>query len=230
MDNSSEICIKPEQSFQLSSDRATHSSHTLDYSPELLFHPEQPPMEFIDNALECWSPTNSSSTCIGHDHLATSGYRASSNKPTYITLPMDLLYQETSPTVEDRKDGIFENSDNHGYDTVKRENETRAMTHSRRSSRTSNRLTSDESGIDKRERNRKAASKCRKKQKLANNELQEKARIMGEQHSCLMAHKASLESEMINLKNQLLLHGGCDCEPISDYLMQAARKFVKGRE
>ncbi|KAI0838732.1 hypothetical protein F5Y06DRAFT_42688 [Hypoxylon sp. FL0890] len=190
-------------------------------------------MEFIDASLEYQGTLNGGGSCIGQDSLADSGYGVSSdNIPAYLALSVDLQYPRPGLTSEDHNDAIPEP---HGYkhedeSMIKREKGKSPMTHSRRSSRSSNKLTSDESGLDKRERNRMAAYKCRKKQKLANSELQERARVMGEQHNYLIAHKASLESELINLKNELLLHGSCGCEPITDYLMQAARRFVKGRE
>ncbi|OTA91219.1 hypothetical protein M434DRAFT_32917 [Hypoxylon sp. CO27-5] len=226
MDHSFESCVDPEQLIQLLDETTAYSS------PELPFHPPQQPMEFIAASLECQRTAIGADSCIGQSSLADSGYGESPEIAGYSTPPVDLQYQQGIPAPGEHNNTFprprnYKNED----DTIfKRENSMHIMAHSRRSSRSSNKLTSDESGLDKRERNRMAAYKCRKKQKLANNELQERARIMTEQHNYLMAHKASLESEMISLKNELLLHGSCGYEPITDYLMQAARKFVKGRE
>ncbi|KAL7623093.1 hypothetical protein AAE478_006772 [Parahypoxylon ruwenzoriense] len=193
-------------------------------------------MEFISSPLECQSPTNNIGSYIRQSSLVGSSYGTDSDISRYLILPLGPSHQVTASTADDRGDTVLRpqfgySEKSHNDDTEsKREHKRTVFTHSRRSSRSSNKVTSDESGVDKRERNRLAASKCRKKQKLANNELQERARIMGEQHDYLMAHKASLESEMINLKNELLLHGSCGCEPITHYLMQSAKKFVKGHE
>ncbi|KAI1418552.1 hypothetical protein F5Y13DRAFT_196376 [Hypoxylon sp. FL1857] len=231
MDHSSESCVNPEQLIQLPNNTTAYSSPIHDRAPDLPFHLQQP-MEFVDASLECQTTANGADPCIGQDSLADSGYGASPDIPRYLALPVDFQYPRIGPTPEAHNNTLLKLRDHkHEDDAVsKRDNGRPFITHSRRSSRSSNKLTSDESGIDKRERNRMAAYKCRKKQKLANSELQERARIMGEQHNYLIAHKAALESEMINLKNELLLHGTCGCEPITDYLVQAAKKFVKGRE
>ncbi|KAI1389669.1 uncharacterized protein F4822DRAFT_208217 [Hypoxylon trugodes] len=225
MDPSSESYIDPEQLIQPSENTTTYSSSIQHCAPELAFQPPliPPPMEFIDGPLEYQRTPNGANICIGQEGLAELGYGTPSD------MPMDLHNQRTDPRNNSMPRPRTANK--HAKDIyVKQENERSFYTHSRRSSRSSNKFTSDESGLDKRERNRMAASKCRKKQKQANSELQERARIMDEQHSYLIAHKASLESEMIGLKNELLLHGGCGCEPISEYLMQAAKRFVKNRE
>ncbi|KAI0377264.1 hypothetical protein F5Y04DRAFT_291900 [Hypomontagnella monticulosa] len=211
MDHSAGSCIDPEQLIQLPNNCA----------PEP-FQPQPVPMGLMGGSMGCEIATNGMSPCLSQDSPAGSAYGVDSDIPRYL-MPIDFQCQ---PTIQNRRFGGSDNNDA----AFKLENERRLIAHSRRSSRSSNKLTSDESGVDKRERNRMAASKCRKKQKLANNELQERARIMEQHHNYLMAHKASLESETLNLKNQLLLHGGCDSEPISTYLMQAAKKFAQGQE
>ncbi|KAI8957271.1 hypothetical protein F5Y11DRAFT_98464 [Daldinia sp. FL1419] len=222
----------------LRKDLSAFSSPIRDYTPILPLQSQQLPMECIDGSLEYRNTANGDSLCIGQSSPAEMDYGVGSDIPRYLTLlpPIDLNYHQFIPTADKHEDAshkpLFENiNEKNGHNaTFQRYNKKPIATHSRRSSRSSNKLTSDESGIDKRERNRMAASKCRKKQKLANSELQERARVMSEQHNYLVAHKASLELKMINLKNELLLHGSCGCEPITDYLMQAAKKFVKGRE
>ncbi|KAI1481191.1 hypothetical protein F4774DRAFT_60735 [Daldinia eschscholtzii] len=236
MNPSHDPVMNTDSPAQLRQSLSSFSSPIHDRAHILSFHPQQLPMEFLDGSSEYQQATNGDNLCIDQDSLADTGYIAGSDLPRYLALPIDPNYQQIVSAPEDHNNVIqtsqLEN-DNEKYDgdaILKKDYKKPAVTTSRRSSRSSNKLTSDESGIDKRERNRMAASKCRKKQKLAHSELQEKARLMNEQHNYLIAHKASLESEMINLKNELLMHGSCGCEPISDYLMQAARKFVKGRE
>ncbi|KAI1463971.1 uncharacterized protein F4812DRAFT_445203 [Daldinia caldariorum] len=233
MNPSYDPAMNPDSPAPLRDNLSTFSSTIHDCAPILSFHPQQLPMEFLDGSSEYQE--------MAQDSLADAGYVAGSDLPRYLTMPIDLNYQQIISPTEDHNNAIqtpqperdSEEKDNEKYnggDIFKKDNKKPVMTNSRRSSGSSNKFTSDESGIDKRERNRMAASKCRKKQKLANSELQEKARIMSERHNYLIAHKASLESETISLKNELLMHGSCGCEPISDYLMQAARKFVKGQE
>ncbi|KAI0108147.1 hypothetical protein F4814DRAFT_454991 [Daldinia grandis] len=236
MDPSSESYVNPKLLVQLQKDLSAFPSHMHDCVPILPFHTPQPLMELMDSSLGFQTTPNTDGLRIDQDGHADIDYCVGPNITKYLTLPIDLDYQQTGSTREDRNDTIQKphfggNNKKHKVDMVlKGETIKPVASHSRRSSRSSNKLTSDESGIDKRERNRMAASKCRKKQKLANSELQERARIMSEQHNYLVAHKVSLESEMISLKNELLIHGSCGCEPITDYLMQAAKRFVRGRE
>ncbi|KAI1653341.1 hypothetical protein F4813DRAFT_399960 [Daldinia decipiens] len=237
MDPSYELFVDPKSLVQVRMDLSAFSFPMHDGISILSFHAPQLPMEFIGGSLGFQKTSNMDELHIGQDSPADIGYGANPNITKCLTLPIDLDYQQIGSAQESRNDTIqrshLRSSSNkkHEDDMVfKRDTIKPIGSHSRRSSRSSNKLTSDESGIEKRERNRMAATKCRKKQKLANSELQERARVMSEQHNYLVAHKASLESEMINLKNELLLHGSCGYEPITDYLMQAAKRFVRGRE
>ncbi|KAI1641738.1 uncharacterized protein F4817DRAFT_363773 [Daldinia loculata] len=237
MDLSSELYVDPKSLVQLRMDLSAFSSPMRDCVSILSFHAPQLPMEFIDGSLGFQKTSNMDDRHIGQDSPADIDYSVvGPNITKYVTLPMDLDYQQIGSAREYRNDTIqrsqFRNNNKkHEDDMVfKRDTINQIRSHSRRSSRSSNKLTSDESGIEKRERNRMAATKCRKKQKLANSELQERARVISEQHNYLIARKASLELEMINLKNELLLHGSCGYEPITDYLMQTAKRFVRGRE
>lgn len=187
------------------------------------------PMESLDDPLKCYTMGNPASSDFSQSSLADSGYGTGSEIPNYYELPTDFDCQGTCRTASDDSTLVQEPQFERINDLVLSPDEEKPIpTYNRRSSRASNRATSDESGVDKRERNRMAASKCRKKQKVANDELQKKERIMNQQHSCLVARRASLESEMICLKNELLRHGTCNNEPISDYLNLSAKKFVQG--
>ncbi|KAI2463796.1 hypothetical protein F4781DRAFT_440244 [Annulohypoxylon bovei var. microspora] len=234
MNHSLDSYIHPKLLTRALDDTTVYSHPTYGYTPELPFQPQQLPMESIDSSLEYQKTINYVNLCASQGSVADSGLGDGSDiLPRYIPPPGSLHYQQSYPITEDQKD-VFQKpregdgENKHEDDMIfKQEDDASIAVH--RSSRSSTKLTSDESGLDKRERNRKAANKCRKKQKLANDELKKKARIMDEQHNYLIVHKASLESEMIELKNELLLHGACGCEPISDYLMQAAKNFANGR-
>ncbi|KAI0849247.1 hypothetical protein F5Y00DRAFT_69648 [Daldinia vernicosa] len=240
MDPSSELYVDPKSLAQLRMDLSAFSSPMHDCVSILSFHTPQLPMEmeFIDGSQGFQKRSNTDGIRIGQDSPAHLGYTVDRdpNITKYLTLPIDSDCQQMGLAREDRNDTIQRphsrsSKQKHEDDMVFKKDTIEPIgSHSRRSSRSSNKLTSDESGIEKRQRNRVAASKCRKKQKLANSELQERARVMSEQHNYLIAHKASLESEMLNLKNELLLHGSCGCDTITDYLMQAAKRFVRGRE
>ncbi|KAI0885741.1 uncharacterized protein GGS22DRAFT_161846 [Annulohypoxylon maeteangense] len=222
MNHPSDSCIHPGLLTQAPDDKSIYC--TL----EPHFQPQPLPMEFTDSSLEYHQAANNVNPYDGQGSLADPDISR------YMTLLGDLHFQQSSPIHEYRNDesqkpagGGSKNHHENGMPSLKQEDIT-MMTHSRRSSRSSNKLTGDESSLEKRERNRKAANKCRRKQKQANKELKEKAQIMDEQHNSLASHKALLESEVIELKNELLIHAACGCEPISNYLMQAAKNYAMG--
>ncbi|KAI1100213.1 hypothetical protein F4804DRAFT_348745 [Jackrogersella minutella] len=238
MNHSSKSYIDPGQLNQFSDDKSTCSFSKHGYPPELPFQPQLPPLKPLgytdDKGYQ--RPKNGVNKCNILDNFTDHSYGEGSGRDQYVTLPVDFHYQNSYPTTEDRNDSIQilrvggSKKIQDRNITFEQEDPMPIGPRRRSSSRSSSKLTSEDSGLDKRERNRKAASKCRKKQKLANNELQEMARVMDKHHDYLIAHKASLESEMIGLKNELLLHGSCGCQHISEYLMHAAKKFANGRE
>ncbi|KAI0164396.1 hypothetical protein GGR52DRAFT_585717 [Hypoxylon sp. FL1284] len=246
MNHPLESCIDPEQLCHMPKDSMFQPSSTINSTSDQYFQPHQPSMETFDDPMACFKLENTASPNVSQDSFADSGYGAGSDMYNYFALSTDTSYQGPGqPTTnnETRRPRFVDDVRDRGHDEdailrlldggdeeegTKHRPNPRSRRWSRSSNKTTTITTSDESGLDKRERNRMAASKCRKKQKRANSELQERARVMSEQHNCLVAHKAALESEMLDLKHQLLLHGACRCEPISDYLMQTARRFVRG--
>jgi len=79
------------------------------------------------------------------------------------------------------------------------------------------------------ERNRVAASKCRKKKKVMNQRLEEKSRLLHQQHRYLNQMVASLKSDVLRLKQCLLIHHDCNDEPIKRYLQHEAGKVFDNR-
>lgn len=80
-----------------------------------------------------------------------------------------------------------------------------------------------------RERNRMAATKCRAKSKAAITKLEEEERMMSDQRRSLVAQKSALVDEMLNLREQLLLHGSCESESgayIKKYITNAAHTIA----
>ncbi|KAF3910901.1 hypothetical protein ABW20_dc0108338 [Dactylellina cionopaga] len=76
------------------------------------------------------------------------------------------------------------------------------------------------------ERNRVAASKCRKKKKIMNQRLEEKSRLLVQQNRFLSATLAKLRSDVLRLKQMVLTHHGCGNAPIEQYLQQESEKYL----
>ncbi|KAI9337149.1 hypothetical protein DFJ73DRAFT_763484 [Zopfochytrium polystomum] len=86
------------------------------------------------------------------------------------------------------------------------------------------------------ERNRLAASKCRQKKKQFVQELERRSIAETEKNRELAALVAQLREEVVVLRNQLLLHRGCGCGGVKEFLdaslrqmSQASADFVTGR-
>lgn len=81
---------------------------------------------------------------------------------------------------------------------------------------------------DPRARNREAANRCRAKSKVAVAELEATERAMGAEHQALTQTARSLRDEVLQLKNQLLMHGNCHDDLIQQYLANSARAVGSG--
>lgn len=79
-----------------------------------------------------------------------------------------------------------------------------------------------------RARNRVAANKFRKKSKAAVAELEAVERGLSAQHEHLSLMVRDLREEVLGLKNELLLHGNCDCPVIHRYLSNTASRLSLG--
>lgn len=79
-----------------------------------------------------------------------------------------------------------------------------------------------------RARNRVAANKFRKKSKAAVAELEAVERGLSMQHEQLSRMARDLREEVLGLKNELLMHGNCDCAMIHQYLSNTARSLSLG--
>ena len=76
----------------------------------------------------------------------------------------------------------------------------------------------------KREKNRIAASKCRRKKKDQERIFEERRRMLQVQNRKLMILAASLRAEILSLKHEILRHGTCDFQPINTYIANAAAR------
>ncbi|KAK6536466.1 hypothetical protein TWF281_000699 [Arthrobotrys megalospora] len=76
------------------------------------------------------------------------------------------------------------------------------------------------------ERNRIAASKCRKKKKIMNQRLEEKSRLLVQQNRFLNATLVKLRSDVLRLKQMVLTHHGCGNPAIEQYLQQESEKYL----
>ncbi|KAK8869318.1 bzip transcription factor [Apiospora arundinis] len=77
----------------------------------------------------------------------------------------------------------------------------------------------------KREKNRIAASKCRRKKKEEERVVQERRRMLQLQNRLFMDSVASLRSEVLSLKHEILRHGSCNFPPINTYIATAAARI-----
>ncbi|KAJ5653855.1 Rho GTPase activation protein [Penicillium lividum] len=76
------------------------------------------------------------------------------------------------------------------------------------------------------ERNRLAASKCRQKKKEHTQVLEVRYKEQSEKRERLVGEIARLRSEILCLKNQVLLHAQCGDEPIKLHLAQMVKKIT----
>ncbi|KAI1099222.1 hypothetical protein F4804DRAFT_322522 [Jackrogersella minutella] len=75
----------------------------------------------------------------------------------------------------------------------------------------------------KKERNRKAANKCRQKSKANIELLKDRERRLSQENKELKSTVYGLRTEVLYLKNEVLMHGAnCDYEPIQNYLTRVA--------
>ncbi|KAK8050221.1 hypothetical protein PG994_011951 [Apiospora phragmitis] len=75
-----------------------------------------------------------------------------------------------------------------------------------------------------REKNRIAASKCRRKKKDEERVLEDRQRMLQVQNAILVDSATSLRAEVLQLKHEILRHGTCDFQPINSYIATAAAR------
>ncbi|KAK8055102.1 hypothetical protein PG993_000329 [Apiospora rasikravindrae] len=75
-----------------------------------------------------------------------------------------------------------------------------------------------------REKNRIAASKCRRKKKDEERVLEDRRRMLQVQNTILVDSAMSLRAEVLQLKHEILRHGTCDFQPINSYIATAAAR------
>lgn len=75
-----------------------------------------------------------------------------------------------------------------------------------------------------REKNRLAASKCRRKKKVEERQLEERRRMLQIQNTILQDSAEALRSEVLMLKHEILRHGSCNFPPINSYIAGAAAR------
>ncbi|KAI1418771.1 hypothetical protein F5Y12DRAFT_789603 [Xylaria sp. FL1777] len=76
----------------------------------------------------------------------------------------------------------------------------------------------------KRNRNRLAAAKCRRKAKRGVDELQQRERDLLRENKMLNAQACLLREEVLQLKTEILRHNKCDNDYISQYIQRSARQ------
>ncbi|KAI0435590.1 hypothetical protein F4803DRAFT_305725 [Xylaria telfairii] len=82
----------------------------------------------------------------------------------------------------------------------------------------------------KRNRNRLAAAKCRRKAKRGVDDLQQRERDLLRENKMLSAEAGLLRDEVLRLKSEILRHGNCDNDYIHHYIQRAARQVGEQSE
>lgn len=82
--------------------------------------------------------------------------------------------------------------------------------------------------VSQKQRNRAAATKCRAKAKVATAQLEATERALDLENQRLREMEKRLRDEWLMLRNEVLLHGHCDCELIQQYLKTTAQNMGKG--
>ena len=77
------------------------------------------------------------------------------------------------------------------------------------------------------ERNRVAASKCRRKKKEWTQNLESRARDLQKSNNMLRLNVESLRAEILFLKGEMLKHNSCDCEQIQSFVKSRANNFLQ---
>ncbi|KAI0432188.1 hypothetical protein F5Y09DRAFT_160455 [Xylaria sp. FL1042] len=78
--------------------------------------------------------------------------------------------------------------------------------------------------LKKRNRNRLAAAKCRKKAKRGVDELQQRERDLLRENKMLNAQACLLREEVLQLKAEILRHNKCENDFISQYIQKTAKR------
>jgi hypothetical protein len=76
------------------------------------------------------------------------------------------------------------------------------------------------------ERNRIAASKCREKKKAHHQELEERARHLGDERKALINNVRALQDQLFAIKSHFLEHVDCQCTDIRDYIKSTVRPIT----
>jgi hypothetical protein len=79
---------------------------------------------------------------------------------------------------------------------------------------------------ERRNRNRIAATKSRRRKKRADNKLADQEHALRSRNRQLAADAAELRDQVLELKTQILSHSACDSLLISNYLANEARRFI----
>ncbi|KIW08429.1 uncharacterized protein PV09_01332 [Verruconis gallopava] len=82
---------------------------------------------------------------------------------------------------------------------------------------------------DKLEKNRKAAERCRQKQRSYVSTLQERAREEEIKRARLIAQVSQLRDDILSLKESMVSHSGCNDERIQQYLLSELQKSTSRR-
>ncbi|KAJ8662952.1 hypothetical protein O0I10_001128 [Lichtheimia ornata] len=74
------------------------------------------------------------------------------------------------------------------------------------------------------ERNRAAAARCRQRKKQWIEDLKTRHEELKDRNQCLYQTRTHLQNQVFKLKNELLLHEGCDCQAIQSFIQTSLMK------
>ncbi|KAI0127411.1 hypothetical protein BJ170DRAFT_371658 [Xylariales sp. AK1849] len=111
------------------------------------------------------------------------------------------------------------------YESIMAPSPTTMRSSKRRRNTASSLDSSSKTSDSSREKNRIAASKCRKKKQADERELEERCRSLQTENLVLNDSAAALRSEVLTLKIEVLEHGRCEFPPIQSYIQLAASQI-----
>ncbi|KAI1326309.1 hypothetical protein F5Y16DRAFT_234048 [Xylariaceae sp. FL0255] len=82
--------------------------------------------------------------------------------------------------------------------------------------------------LNKRDKNRAAAARCRDKARKSRSELEELERELFLKNQMLQTETKALQEEVLQLKHDILSHASCDSAAIQRYIEYTAENYGKG--
>ncbi|KAF4415917.1 hypothetical protein FACUT_13006 [Fusarium acutatum] len=161
------------------------------------------------------STTTSSSPSIAEYHVSPSTQPESKNRSVSFSIDSTMTLSQGDPTTSPNTEFTAQEA---GPSTKRRGSAKTASTSP----------TKDTAYIKKvRERNKRAATKVRLKQRETEKNLESAEKTLHEANHRLTECVKELSHQVHDLKMQLLQHGTCDCALIQEYIGNEANRYVQ---